>query len=76
LAYEIFEGNKFEGHTMLTVIDAFKEKYKLEKLIITADAGLLSKQNVSDLITKNYEFILGARIKNEPQELKKRNFGT
>jgi transposase len=24
LAYEIFEGNKFEGHTMLPVIEAFK----------------------------------------------------
>lgn len=24
LAYEIFEGNKFEGHTMLPVVDAFK----------------------------------------------------
>lgn len=70
LAYEIFEGNKFEGHTMLPLIDAFKEKYKLERLIITADSGLLSKQNISDLITKNYEFILGARIKNEPKELK------
>jgi len=29
LAYDIFEGNKFEGHTMLPVVDAFKDKYKL-----------------------------------------------
>ena len=29
LAYEIFEGNKFEGHTMLPVVDAFKAKYNL-----------------------------------------------
>lgn len=28
LDYEIFEGNKFEGHTMLPVIEAFKAKYK------------------------------------------------
>ena len=27
LAYEIFKGNQFEGHTMLLVVDAFKEKY-------------------------------------------------
>jgi hypothetical protein len=26
LAYEIFEGNKFEGHTMLPVIESFKKK--------------------------------------------------
>ena len=26
LAYEIFEGNKFEGHTMLPVVETFKKK--------------------------------------------------
>lgn len=70
LAYEIFEGNKFEGYTMLPIIDAFKEKYKLEKLIVTADSGLLSKQNISELQEKDYEFILGARIKNETKKIK------
>lgn len=69
LAYEIFEGNKFEGYTMLPVIDAFKTKYKLETLIIVADSGLLSNQNITDLQVKGYEFILGARIKNEKKNL-------
>jgi transposase len=71
LAYEIFEGNKFEGHTMLPVIEAFKEKYKLEKLIIIADAGLLSNKNLSHLQDKSYEYILGARIKNETEQVRK-----
>jgi len=70
LAYEIHEGNKFEGHTMLPIIDAFKTKYKLEKLVIVADSGLLSSSNVNDLQKKGYEFILGARIKNENQLIK------
>lgn len=70
LALEIFEGNKFEGHTMLPVLDAFKTKYKLDKLIIVADSGLLSAQNIEELQTKGYEFILGARIKNEKQFIK------
>ena len=70
LAFEIFEGNRFEGHTMLPIIDAFKEKYQLPKLIIVADSGLLSKQNIKELQTKGYEFILGARIKNETREIK------
>jgi len=65
LAYEIFEGNKFEGHTMLPVIEAFKNKYQLENLVVIADAGLLSNPNVQQLQGKNYKYILGARIKNE-----------
>lgn len=69
LAYEIFEGNKFEGYTMLPVIDTFKEKYKLDKLVIIADSGLLSNDNIVELQTKGYEFILGARMKNEKQDI-------
>lgn len=71
LAYDIFEGNKFEGYTLLPVIDSFKEKYKLEHLIIIADSGLLSNANIQELQTKNYEFILGARIKAEKHEIQR-----
>ena len=72
LAYEIFEGNKFEGHTMLPVVDRFKKKYGIRKLVIIADSGLLSKENIELLRTKGYEFILGARIKNEKEEIKEK----
>jgi transposase len=72
LAYEIFEGNKFEGHTMLPVLETFKKKYNLKQLVIIADSGLLSKSNIGDLQQKGYEFILGARIKNESHTIKKK----
>lgn len=69
LTYDIFEGNKFEGHTMLPVIDSFKGKYNLNQLIVIADSGLLSSKNIEELSSKNYEFILGARIKNESKPI-------
>lgn len=71
LAYEVFDGKKFEGHTLLPVVDAFKVKYNLQKLVVVADAGLLSKTNVELLQTNGYEFIIGARIKNETHSLQK-----
>lgn len=72
LAYDIFEGNRFEGHTMLPLIESFKKKYNIPQLVVVADSGLLSRQNVIDLKEKNYEFILGARIKNESQSMKEK----
>ncbi len=72
LAYDIFQGNQFEGHTMLPVINAFKEKYKLDKLVVVADAGLLSLENISLLQQAGYEYILGARIKSESNTIKER----
>ena len=70
LAYEIFEGNKYEGDTFLPILDKFKAKYHFQKLTVVADAGLLSNNNVSQLMENGYEFILGARIKNETQKIK------
>ena len=72
LAYDIFEGNKFEGYTMLPVIDAFKVKYNLNQLVIIADSGLLSSNNIEELQEKKYEFILGARIKSESKSIKEK----
>lgn len=69
LAYEIFEGKQYEGHTLLPVIEAFKTRYQLKELIVIADAGLLSNDNIEQLQNKNYQYIIGARIKNEPWQL-------
>ena len=71
LAYEIFEGKKFEGHTMLPVIEAFKAKYKLQAMIVIADAGLMSNDNITELQNKHYQYIIGARIKNETKSIEK-----
>jgi transposase len=74
LAYEIFEGNKFEGHTMLPVLEMFKKQYNLGKLVVIADSGLLSKQNIEQLQDQGHEFILGARIKNESAHIQEQIF--
>jgi transposase len=72
LAYDIFEGNKYEGHTMLGVLENFKAKYKIEKLVVVADAGLLTSANINELIKSGYEFIIGAKIKSESKTIKEK----
>lgn len=70
LAYEIYKGNKFEGDTMLPVVNLFKRKYKLQDLVIVADAGLLSTKNMNALRENHCQYILGGRIKNESSAIK------
>ena len=64
LAYDIFQGSKFEGHTMMPVLNLFRRKYKLNGLAVVADAGLLSAGNIDALRLNGYQYILGARLKN------------
>lgn len=69
LAYEIYNGKKYEGDTMLPVLNLFKRKYKLQNLVVVADAGLLSNKNIESLQNNGYQYILGARIKNESKAI-------
>lgn len=70
LAYDIFQGSKFEGHTMMPVLNLFRRKYKLTQLVVVADAGLLSGSNIEALALNGYQYIIGARLKNEPSGTK------
>lgn len=72
IGYDIFEGNTFEGHTLLPVVQKFEKKFHLEKPIIIADAGLLSKDNLKALAKAEYAYIVGARIKNESDTVKQK----
>lgn len=70
IGYDIFEGNIYEGHTLIPFLEKTSKKFNLEKPIVVADAGLLSNENIKALEEKNYEYIIGARIKNEPLKIK------
>jgi len=70
IGYDIFPGNTFEGHTLVPTLKKIEEKYHLGKPIVIADSALLSKKNLEALSTAGYQYILGARIKNETEDVK------
>lgn len=70
IGYDIFEGNIYEGHTLIPFLNQMSVKYKLNMPVVVADAGLLSKENIKALEEKGYEYIIGARLKNETEKLK------
>lgn len=72
IGYDIFEGNIFEGHTLIPIINKYESRYNLEKPIVVADYGLLTKDNIKSLESKGYEYIIGARIKNEGQKIQEK----
>jgi transposase len=72
IGYDIFEGNIYEGNTLIPVIEKFEKKFNLSKPIVVADAGLLSNNNIALLEKQGYSYILGARIKNETMDIKQK----
>ena len=76
IGYDIYEGNTYEGHTLIPFLEKASKKFNLKKPIVIADAGLLSKENIKALEEKGYEYILGARLKNENDKIKVSIFQT
>jgi transposase len=76
IGYDIFEGNIYEGHTLIPTIEKIIKKFNLSKPVVVADAGLLSSKNIKELQENQYQFILGARIKNETTIVKNKIFET
>jgi hypothetical protein len=72
IGYELFEGNIFEGNTFIPVLQRMEERYSLGKPVVIADSGLLSKKNILALEENGYEYILGARPKNENDSIKQK----
>lgn len=72
ISYEIFEGDLSEKKTFIPLLRRARRKFGFPSPIVVADAGLLSRKNIESLVEDGYEYILGARIKNENKAVKQR----
>jgi transposase len=70
IGYDIFEGNTYEGHTLIPFLEKISKKFNLDKPLVVADSGLLNNENIKALEADGYEYIIGARIKNETENFK------
>lgn len=70
IGYDIFDGKVYEGHTLVPFLEKMSLRFNLEKPVVVADAGLLSNDNIVALEARNYQYIIGARLKNETQKIK------
>jgi transposase len=72
VAYEIFAGNTFEGHTLIPVIESFIKKHQVKNFTVVADAAMISSDNVLALKKADIHYIVGARLGNLSEETFKR----
>lgn len=72
ISYEIFEGDLSETKTFIPLLKRAQQKFGFPSPIVIADAGLLSRKNIEALVVDGYEYILGARLKNESAGVKQK----
>ena len=74
VGYELFEGNLFEGKTLVKAIEILKEKFRVGKVIIVADKGLNRGINLNLIKEAGYDYIVSSRLKNQSKAIKDKIF--
>ncbi len=69
IAYEVFAGNTFEGHTIIPVVKKFIDKHKVNEFTVIADAAMISADNILTLKDNSINYIVGARLGNISNDL-------
>jgi len=70
VAYQVYKGDLYEGHTFKDALDALKKRYQLDQIIVVADRGMLSQANILELTGNHgYQYILGERLKTLPRHI-------
>jgi len=75
IGYEAFSGDTFDGHTLIPSLKILREKYKIDNVVYVADSGMFNKDNLKeldDLEEYNFNYIVGARIKNQTKDIKEK----
>ena len=75
IGYDIYEGDTFEGDTLIPFLENISSRFDIGKPVVVADAGLLSDKNIRALEERQYQYIIGARLKNETEQIKQQMAG-
>lgn len=63
VAYELFPGSTYEGHTLIPVIKSMKNKYEVKNLLVVADRAMFVEDNLVALENEGVKFIVAAKLK-------------
>lgn len=69
VGYEVFPGNKYEGHTLIPCLKILREKYSIDRVVFVADSGLFNEENLLALEAAGFEYIVGARLRRQNKKI-------
>ena len=70
ITYHIYQGNTYEGKTMLDALVDLKEKFNIDQVVVVADSAMIDSDNRSYIeASEKMTYILGDRIKNLPKKI-------
>ena len=69
VTYRLFRGNTHDSQTMMPLLQETRKTYGLKRIIVVADKGINSGDNVAFLMAKGDGFIFSQKIRGAGEEL-------
>jgi transposase len=67
LGHEVWQGNKSDKPAFKEIIEKVKTRYSINKVILVADRGMISEDNIAFLEENKYEYVLGVKMRQLPK---------
>jgi transposase len=64
---ELWPGNTTDVTTLIPIVDRLWRRFKIRKVCIVADRGMISQETIEDLEQQGWLYILGARMRNQKE---------
>jgi len=70
IAHEVFPGNTADVNAFSSIVKTLKEKYSIDKVILIADRGMVSEDNLISLEQSGLSYLVGIKMRQLPASLK------
>jgi hypothetical protein len=64
---ELWPGNTADVTTLIPIVDRLWQRFRIGKICIVADRGMISKTTITDLEEQGWPYILGARMRRQKE---------
>ncbi len=63
ISYQIYQGNTYEGATMIDALKQMKAQFSIDRVVVVADSAMIDKANRNFMVDNQIDYIIGDSIK-------------
>ncbi len=69
IGYELFPGSTTDVRTLQPALKALRERFEIGRVVLVADAGMLSQGNLDLLASQGWDWVVAARLRSLPRRM-------
>ena len=70
ITYELFPGNIYEGHTLVSMIESIQMEHNVRNVLFVADRAMFTEENLLAMEQLGVTYIVAAKLRSMPKRLK------